>query len=361
LDDHATRRSRISPYWTCQIIGWSLQAILAVTIPTLYGGVRWPIIARAIVGTALGVVLTDQLRRHMRRQAWLALPLSRLIPRIAGACLTIAAVMVLAIMPFVLMFIPPPLRAGPITAIFAGHVAVIGVWATIYVGIHYLGEVRTAHAERLRLELAMRDTELRALRAQLNPHFLFNSLNSLRGLVTEDPARARDAITGLAALLRYSLQLSRGPMTTLEQELDATRRYLELEALRFEDRLDYSLDVDPRALEHLVPPMLVQTIVENAIKHGIAELPEGGVVRIEVRKRADDLAIRVTNTGALDRAREQRGIGLANAAERLRLLFGERATLELVASAPDEVSCDVIVPVRTNRALSGTPLTHLVS
>src|SRR5262245_17081704 len=260
--------------------------------------------------------------------------------------------MVLALTPFLVRFIPPD-RTAPIATVFAGHTAVILGWCGIYVAVHYLRGLRAAEAEKWRLELAVRDTELRALRAQLNPHFLFNSLNSLRGLVTEDPARARDAITGLAGLLRYSLQLSRAPTTTLERELDATRQYLELEALRFEARLTYSLDIDPRALEHRVPPMLVQTIVENAIKHGITERPEGGVIRIEARMQGEDLVIRVVNTGTLDRAREQRGIGLANSAERLRLLFGERARLELVASGPGQVSCDVTVPVLIMHPLGG--------
>src|SRR5262245_28839049 len=140
-------KGRISPYWKCQIIGWSLQGIISVTIPTLYGGIRWAVVGRGIVGTLLGVMLTDQLRRHMKRQAWLSLPLRRLIPRLAAASLTIAIAMVLGILPFVLMFIPPPLRTGPIAAIVAGHVAVIAVWATIYVGLHYLWEVRTAHSQ----------------------------------------------------------------------------------------------------------------------------------------------------------------------------------------------------------------------
>ena len=352
---------RIGPYWVCQIIGWSLHGALAVAIPSLYGGIRWSVVARAAVGSILGVVLTDQFRRYMRRNRWLALPLRQLIPRLLGACLTIAVVMVLGIAPFVLQFIPPPGRAGPVTAIFAGHVAIIAVWATIYVGFHYLTEGRTAHAERLRLELAMRDTELNALRAQLNPHFLFNSLNSLRGLITEDPARARDATTGLAALLRYSLQLSRAPTTTLEQEVEATRRYLELEAIRFEDRLSYTIDVEPRAQEHPVPPMLVQTIVENAIKHGIAELAAGGVIRIEARKPSDDLIIRVSNTGTLDEARERRGIGLANSAERLRLIFGERASLDIEASEPGEVTCVVIVPALASQPPAGMRRAHPVS
>jgi LytS/YehU family sensor histidine kinase len=113
--------------------------------------------------------------------------------------------------------------------------------------------------------VAARDTELRALRAQLDPHFLFNSLNSLRGLITEDPARAQEAVTGLAGLLRHTLQRGRARTATLESEIEATQHYLELEALRFESRLRYEIDVDPSALDDAVPPMLVQTLVENAI------------------------------------------------------------------------------------------------
>ena len=252
--------------------------------------------------------------------------------------------MVLAVSPFLLMFIPPPSRIGPLAAILASHIGIVGVWISIYVAVHYLRGLRRAETERWQLELAMRDTELLALRAQLNPHFLFNSLNSLRGLVVEDRARARDAITGLAALLRYSLRQSRDRTTTLEQELEATRHYLELEALRFEARLTFHIDVEPRALDHPIPPMLVQTIVENAIKHGIGHLPEGGVIRLEARKPLDTLFIRVTNTGTLRGAGNAHGIGLANSLERLRLIFGDEARLEVVASGPNEVTCNVLVP-----------------
>jgi two-component system, LytTR family, sensor histidine kinase AlgZ len=333
----------MSPYWICQLVGWSLQGLVAVTIPTLFGGLRWPIIARAVVGTVLGIVLTDQLRRHIHRNGWLELPLRRLAPRLMGASVVIAATMVLAIMPFLVRFIPPP-RTGPFSAIFAGHVAMILGWCGIYVAVHYLRGLRAAEAERWRLEVAMRDAELRALRAQLNPHFLFNSLNSMRGLVIEDPGRAQDAITGLAALLRFALQSARARTISLQSELEATRNYLELEAIRFESRLRHRFDVDPAAMEHPVPPMLVQTLVENAIKHGIARLPDGGDVRIEARKRSHDLLIRVTNTGALSGNGASGGIGLANSLDRLRLIFGDGATLTLAASGPHEVTCEVVVP-----------------
>jgi len=332
----------MTPYWTCQIVGWSLEALVTAVVPTLYGGLRWVVVGRALLGAILGVILTDQLRRHMQRHRWLQLPLRRLVPRIAGASLVIAGVIVLGVTPF-LLFIIPTNRSGPFSAIFLGQLAIVLGWCGIYLVVHYVRGIRAAEAEKWRLQLAMRDTELRALRAQMNPHFLFNSLNSLRGLVGEDPPRAQEAITGLAGLLRHALQ-SRAQTITLERELEATRHYLELEALRFETRLQYRIDVEPRALEHPVPPMLVQTLVENAIKHGIARLPEGGTVRIEAWKPTADLHIRVTNTGSLGDSGDSGGTGLANSLERLRLLFGDRAELALAASGPDEVSCTVLVP-----------------
>jgi hypothetical protein len=334
----------MSPYWKCQIAGWSLMGLVAATIPSLYGGLRWVVVGRAIVGALLGLVLTDRLRRHIKRNAWLHMPVRRLAPRVGAASLLVAAAMVLGVMPFLLAIIPGPNRAGPMVAVFSSHVAVVLAWSLTYIGYHHLQDVREAEAEKWRLKLLVRETELRALRHQLNPHFLFNSLNSLRGLVTEDPARAQEAITGLAGLLRHTLQLSRSGTTTLDRELEATQHYLELEALRFESRLRYQIDVDERAREHPVPPMLVQTLVENAVKHGIARLPEGGSVRIEARKPSEDLHIRVTNTGRLERDGEGHGVGLTNSLERLRLTFGDRVRLELEQSGPDEVTCDVLIP-----------------
>jgi LytS/YehU family sensor histidine kinase len=261
-----------------------------------------------------------------------------------GASVSIAGLMVLGVLPFLRLIIERADRAGPMAAIFASHVAIVLGWSSIYVGYHYLQGIRKAEAEKWRLQLSMREAELRALRSQLNPHFLFNSLNSLRGLIGEDPVRAREAMGGLAAFLRYTIQLSRTSMTTLEQELEATQHYLELEAVRFESRLRYAVEVDERARDHPIPPMLIQTLVENAIKHGISPLPEGGAVRVEARRRSDSLHVRVTNTGRLEERREGLGVGLKNSLERLRLVFGDGVRLELEQTGPDEVRCDVIIP-----------------
>ena len=344
----------MSLYWKCQIAGWLLYVLVAAGIPTLYNGPRVVILGRALVGGLLGVVLTHQLRLHMHRHDWLRLPVPGLAVRIIGASLTIAAAIVIGVAPFLAAFFATPLDPAPWTTVFLFHTFIVLGWILIYLGYRYLLNVRRAEADKWRLEVAARETELRSLRAQLNPHFLFNSLNSLRGLVTENPEKAQDAITGLAALLRHTLQLNRVRTTTLDQELEATEHYLELEALRFESRLRYAIEVDPQAREHPVPPMLVQTLVENAVKHGIARLPDGGTVRVEVRKAAGTLHVRVTNTGRLSGTCAQRGIGLANSLDRLRLVFGDQVSLELTQSGVNEVSCDVVVPSPAHPARSLT-------
>ena len=343
----------MTTYWKCQIGGWSVYALVSASIPTLYDGLSWVVVARVIAGTLLGLVLTHHLREHIRRRGWLFLSLRRLAPRIVVATIAVAALMVLGILPLLMIMIPPPGQIGPFMAIFSGHLGTVFAWIVIYFGSHYLRGVRTAETERLRLEVAMRDTQLRALRAQLNPHFLFNSLNSLRALVTEDPGRAQEAVTGLAALLRYTLRESRAQTTTLRREIDAVRHYLHLEALRFETRLSYHIDIDPRALEHPVPPMLVQTLVENAITHGIARLPEGGAVEVRGQMTNDALWVRVSNTGTLDACDGGTGLGLRNSLDQLRLLFGGRVRLELFRSGPNEVTCEVTVPSSLPRPMSG--------
>ena len=332
-------------YWKCQIAGWSFYGLLAAGIPTLYGGMRWTVALRAAVGIAIGLFLSDQLRRFMLRRGWTRLPLHRLAPRVVLTAVIVAALMVLILLPLLLVNITATELTGPLTTIFSIHLIFVLGWILLYLGYHNLRRVHLAEAEKLRLELAMRETELSALRAQLNPHFLFNSLNSLRALITENPPRAQQAVTRLAALLRHTLQLSRARTTSLEDELEATKHYLELESLRFESRLRYEIDSDVRLSDVAVPPMLIQNLVENAIKHGIARLPEGGSVRVAVRGSSQDLHIQVTNTGTLADEPGQRGIGLTNSLERLRLMFGKRVSFQLRQLEPTEVACDVIVPI----------------
>ena len=153
-------------------------------------------------------------------------------------------------------------------------------------------------------------------------------------------------MTELADLLRYALASGRHPTVPLGDEIEAVRRYLALEALRFEDRLDARISIDPDALGARVPPMVVQTLVENGIKHGVGRTPAGGVLRVEARAEAGVVRVVVESPGRLDApsAGPSSGLGLANATERLRRLCGDRAALVVRQAGPETVRAEVLVP-----------------
>jgi LytS/YehU family sensor histidine kinase len=187
--------------------------------------------------------------------------------------------------------------------------------------------------------------ELRLLKSQLNPHFLFNALNTVRSLIADDPVRAQGAVTRLANTLRYTLASGQDELVTLDQELEIVQDYLELESLRFEDRLSIDCIVTANARRVRIPVMLLQTVVENAIKHGIAALPAGGVLKIRGDVTDGMLVLEIENPRPpLPPQGDREGIGLRNAAERLRLLFGARASINVDLSQPALATIRIRIP-----------------
>lgn len=222
-----------------------------------------------------------------------------------------------------------------------------------------------AHARRTRAETLRTRAELHSLRARLNPHFLFNTLHSLRVLVRRDPESAREAIDRLGELLRYVLDReSDSAAVALRREVQFVRAYLALEKIRFGDRLRVHAEVDPAALDAMVPSLLLQPLVENAVLHGIEPQASGGTVELCIALSGDDVVIRVSDDGVgADPLRErQGGLGLQTARQRLEMLYGEAARLEvdtrpgagfrvrisLPAELPDE---DAARPVRAEESL----------
>jgi LytS/YehU family sensor histidine kinase len=170
-------------------------------------------------------------------------------------------------------------------------------------------------------------------------------LNGVRALIADEPARAQDAVTQLARTLRYTLASNDDELVTLARELEMVNDYLALEGLRLADRLTVVRDIAPEAAQARVPVMLIQTLIENAIKHGIAELKEGGTLRIEAHVVNAELTIQIINprpAGAP--VPHAQGTGLKNSSERLRLLFGSRASLRLDLSHPGEATAEVHLP-----------------
>jgi LytS/YehU family sensor histidine kinase len=209
------------------------------------------------------------------------------------------------------------------------------LWSGLYFGALSLRAHKSTQLRESELARALQLSELRGLKSQLNPHYLFNALNTVRALISIDPAAAQRAVTQLARTLRYTLGAGQDDLVTLEQELTTVEDYLALESLRLGERLRVQWDMPAAARGVRIPVMLLQTLVENAIKHGIAELPSGGLLKVAARLEMGVLKLTVENAcpnTAINPWSE--GIGLHNATERLRHLFGEDASLQLDIVTP---------------------------
>jgi sensor histidine kinase YesM len=199
--------------------------------------------------------------------------------------------------------------------------------------------LRTAELERERARKLAAEASLASLQSRIHPHFLFNTLNSISGLIQEDAAQAERMIERLASLLRFSLESSPHNVVPLEKELKIATDYLEIERVRLGDRLHYAVEVPPSLLTIDVPPLTLQTLVENSIKHVAAHRPGGVEIRIVARREKDRVSLEVHDDGpGFTHAALTPNHGLDNLCERLRNLFGDEAVLEL-ARANDGIVC----------------------
>ena len=218
--------------------------------------------------------------------------------------------------------------------LFALGVPLYLVSAAVHYLLLALEESRRAERRALELRVQAREAELRALKAQIDPHFLFNSLNAVSAMTGSDPAGARRMAILLAEFLRRSLRLGSRESIPLEEELAHAASYLAVERVRFGERLRVEEEVEEASRRCLVPSLILQPLVENAVRHGIAQLLEGGGVRIEARRSGGALRLAVENPCDPDHSPSRgEGVGLANVAARLRTLHGREARLNIVPSA----------------------------
>lgn len=334
-------------YWCCQLGGW-LTVACVYFLTSLMGEVATSVMRLALVygaNSMVALACTHAYRAVIRRWGWARLPLLRLLPRALVASLGLGLAMTVEVVG--LEYLTTGESAGwlswaPFLAV--GWTSTMCLWSAAYFAVHYVERIRQLEIERLQLAVVAKDAQLQGLVAQLQPHFLFNCLNSVRGLIAEDPAKAQATVTQLSDLLRYALQATKSSTVSLETELEMVRTYLALETVRFEERLRSELDIAGDALALPVPAMLVQSLVENGVKHGIERVRGGGTIRVVARRDDRALRIAVESPGALAASPASTQIGLANARERLRLLYGGGATLELCERAHGVVA-EVAIPL----------------
>ena len=218
------------------------------------------------------------------------------------------------------------------------------VWAGFYMAIKGLMELNSGRETRLQLESNLKESQLNTLKGQINPHFMFNSLNNIRGLMLEDVDRARNMLTSLSETLRYSLTKSDSNAIALEDELEMVKNYIEISKIQFEDRLQFQTNIDASTLNIQIPPMIIQMLVENAIKHGISNLKDGGEISLSTAIKDNYLRIKVANTGVLRQSEDSTHLGLKNIKKRLKLLYGETASFHL-NEIENQVIATINIPV----------------
>lgn len=220
------------------------------------------------------------------------------------------------------------------------------VWGLLYFSFHYLNNFRKAEIQQLRIESTLKEAELNKLKSQLNPHFMFNAMNGIRAMVDEDPMKAKEAITQLSHILRQTLTLEKNKLISFEEEMKLVKDYLALEKMRFEERLEYDFVLAERSFAYKIPPMLLQTLVENGIKHGISKLTEGGFVLIKTKEKDNKLQIEITNSGHYNPDETpQSGFGIQNTKDRLAFVFAAGASFFIANINDKRVRTEIVIPL----------------
>lgn len=338
-----------SLYWLSQICGWMLFVLANLLIISNYEKIPPERIFIWIMLGVIGIAITHILRSIIKKQGWLDLQLKKLIPRVLLSSIIAGTIIYSLTQTLSLVIGTFKYEEYKWIASLAGIINLSGislVWTLIYFSLHYLENYRKAEIETLIWESAVKDFEIKTLKAQLNPHFMFNAMNSIRALIEEDPENAKIAVTKLSNILRYSLKIERTDTVTLEDEVKAIKDYLDLEKIRFEERLSYNLKISQDSAKVEIPPMMIQTLIENGIKHGISKRTDGGSVSLHTEIISGKLLIQIRNTGQLDdeRLRTSRGFGIANTKHRLSLLFGEDASFIIKNENQSTVLCEINIP-----------------
>ena len=347
------RNRKALTYWLCQIFFWSAQSGFVLFFVLQYrpeGRPAWKYFLTFGLLAAVGVFCTHLYRNYIRSHDWLTLPAKRVIPRTILASATIGILMTIPEAGLWFFFFGKDVGREVLTWLpyaLSGWSFDVFVWGAIYFRLKFNERVRQLELEKLQLAVVAKEAQLQGLVSQVNPHFLFNSLNSLRALILEDPAKAQAMVNGISALLRYSLQASKTQTVSLEKELEMVSTYLNLEGIRFEERLSTHTNAAPDTLKVQVPTMLVQSLVENGVKHGIEKLTIGGEIRISSWLENSSLKIRVTNSGQIAEPGSSMQIGLENSRERLRLLYGGQASLVVHNDGANSVVAEVTLPVNS--------------
>lgn len=343
-------------YWLCQVFGWTSFILYEIMFYSVRTALDFNLILNGLVNIPLGIGLTHAYRNLILQWRWADLPFQKLVYRAMlslfcmTACLTLANILLDRIL------LPNLIFDLDFIAIF-GYFGNIGkyllVWVLLYhLFLQYEKHLRT-ETEVHKLNSLVQENRYQSLKSQLNPHFLFNSLNSIRALIYEDPQKAQQSITRLSDLLRRALNITEKREVNLQEELKAVEDYLALESIRFEDRLQLSWNISAATQNLKIPPMMLQTLVENAVKHGISRLKSGGILSIRsfITEDQQEWGVEILNSGTYtpnEQSIDHSGVGLVNTRQRLDLIYAGKAKLYIQNKSDGIVETLLLLPYAQN-------------
>lgn len=321
-------------YWGAQLLGWTgySSLIYFAAYVNKPEDITYKLIVQLFLMIFFCLSFTHLMRWFMLKRNWLNKKLVGLIPRliiISISCGILIEYSLRLSESLLNLNDQENLNIGQIIINIFALTLLIICWNGIYFTFHFFQKSRQQEIDNLSLEASKNEIELKNLRSQLNPHFLFNSLNSIRALIDIQPSSAKHAVTTLSNLLRKSLISGKENLITLEEEIEIVHNYLELEKIRFEERLQVEWELDETLNNFHIPPFSIQLLTENAVKHGISREINGGTILIRTRKDEANIYIIVENPGQLGDSPDT-GIGISNNKRRLAIQYKEKADFSLV-------------------------------
>lgn len=336
-------------YWICQIGGWFIFIAMELTSYVRIDGFKSALLINALVNFILGITVTHFYRLFAIKQGWLNYPLYKILPRVIVSVFVMVSILTAINIPLdrytYPIFQQLDITFGFLMGYFFNLSKFILLWTLTYHLFQYWERSLLAEKEKYQLQAAAKENAYINLKNQLNPHFLFNSLNSIRTLVDADPRLAKSAINQLSSLLRSSLHTGKHKTISLKDELQTVKDYLAIEGIRFDDRLKYTFTVGEEVMDYHVPPMMLQTLVENCVKHGISNLKNGGEILLEAKVENNQLQISITNSGQYIPKDNHEGVGLANTRERLKILYDEKANITIGNKDTHHVETKITIPL----------------
>jgi two-component system, LytTR family, sensor kinase len=338
-------------YWVCQIAGWIAYFMLALLTDRQIISSTFNDRFLLILFCAFGLAISHLLRQYYKTSYFKNIPIEKLIVR-SSVAIIIATFSLFATYIIIARIVDIQLYAyiqQNFLPSIIGTSFIYIMWSIIYFISKFVVNNRRMVIEGLQMESNVKSLEIKNIKNHLQPHFIFNALNSIRALVDENPTHAREAITQLSNILRSSIQVDKVESLPLKKELEIVKDYLSLERIRYEERLQVTYNIQDNTLELPIPPLLLQTLVENAIKHGIAAFVDGGIIEINSFMASKFHVITIRNTGHYEKgasvsASTGEGFGLESSKERLQYLFGKEASLHIKNIPNNLVELTIQIP-----------------